>query len=192
MMMHKPRGAPGPAIARFFARDLVMTKKIKGRRHIVAAGTVAPPALHCRPSRTWARGFSLIELLIAMVVLGVLLSMGVPLFQQSLEQSRADVAGANLRAIWSAQRLYWLENRMYAPDLPTLLTANLIDPSLTTSTVPYTYEVTGPPDNSSFTATATRGGSSAWSGSWAITQDGIFSGSLLQAGQATTIVPGFQ
>jgi len=169
-----------------------MNEKIKARRDIVAARTVATPGLHRQPFRTSARGFSLIEMLIAMVVLGVLLSMGIPQFQQSLEQSRADVAGANLRAIWSAQRLYWLENRTYAPDLPTLLTANLIDPSLTTSTVPYTYEVTGPSDNSSFTATATRGGSSAWSGSWTITQDGIFSGSLLQAGQATTIVPGFQ
>ena len=59
-------------------------------------------------------------MMVAMVVLGVLLSMGIPRFQQSLEQSRADVAGANLRSIWSAQRLYWLENRAYAPDLTTL------------------------------------------------------------------------
>ncbi|MFI5454619.1 MAG: type IV pilin protein [Isosphaerales bacterium] len=167
-----------------------MTKKITGRRDIVATGTVAAPGLHRRPSRTRARGFTLIEILIAMVVLGILLSMGVPRFQQSLEQSRADAAWASLRSIWSAQRLYWLENRVYAPDLPTL--SNLIDPSLTTSTVPYTYAVTGPADNSSFTATATRGGSSSWSGSWSITQDGNFSGSLQQGGHASTIVPGFQ
>ena len=127
-----------------------------------------------------------------MVVMGVLLSMGIPRFQQSLEQSRADVAGANLRAIWSAQRLYWLENRTYAPDLPTLLTANLIDPSLTTATVPYTYQVTGASDNTAFTATATRAGSSSWSGTLTIAADGTFSGSIQQAGQATTIVPGFQ
>ena len=66
-------------------------------------------------------GYTLIEMLVALIVTGVLLSFGVPKFQQSLEQSRADVAGANLRAIWAAQRLYWLENRTYAPDLNTLL-----------------------------------------------------------------------
>ena len=49
--------------------------------------------------------------------MSVLLAMGVPRFQLSLEQARANVAGANLRSIWSAQRLYWLENRTYAPDL---------------------------------------------------------------------------
>ena len=80
-------------------------------------------------------------MIVAVIVTGVLLSIGVPRFQQSLEQSRADVAGANLRAIWSAQRLYWLENRTYAPDLNTLLSANLIDPSLPTATAPYTYSI---------------------------------------------------
>jgi len=161
-------------------------------RDVAAMSAVATAGLRLGPGRTLIKGFTLIEMLIAIVVLGVLLSLGVPRFQQSLEQSRADVAGASLRSVWSAQRLYWLENRAYAPDLPTLLAANLIDPSLTTSTVPYTYTVTGPPDNSSFTATATRSGSSSWSGSWAITQDGTTSGSLLQGGLASTIVPGFQ
>ena len=120
-------------------------------------------------------GYTLIEMLVAMVVFGVLLSMGVPQFQQSLEQSRADVAGANLRAIWSAQRLYWLENRTYAPDLTTLLSANLIDPSLPTATAPYTYQVASSSD-SWFTATATRTGSSFWSGTFTIAADGTFSG----------------
>jgi prepilin-type N-terminal cleavage/methylation domain-containing protein len=136
-------------------------------------------------------GYSLIEMLIAMVVFATLISMGIPRFQQSLEQSRADVAGANLRSIWSAQRLYWLENRTYAPDLPTLLSANLIDPSLTTATAPYTYQVA----NSSgawFTATATRAGTTAWTGSFTIAADGTFSGTVQQGGGTITIVPGFQ
>ena len=108
--------------------------------------------------------------------------MGVPRFQQSLEQSRADVAGANLRSIWSAQRLYWLENRTFAPDLPTLYSANLIDPSLPTATAPYTYPMTVASDGSSFTATATRTGTSSWSGSFTIAADGSFSGSIQQSG----------
>jgi prepilin-type N-terminal cleavage/methylation domain-containing protein len=137
------------------------------------------------------RGYSLIETIVTMIVLGVLVSMGVPRFQKSLEQSRADVAGANLRAIWSAQRLYWLENRSYAPDLNTLLSANLIDPSLTASSTPYSYTVA---DGSAswFTATATRSGSTSWSGSFTLAADGTFSGSVQQGGQGAGIVPGFQ
>ena len=110
---------------------------------------------------------------------------------QSLEQSRADVAGANLRAIWAAQRLYWLENRTYAPDLNTLVSANLIDPSLPTATVPYGYAIATSSD-SWFTATATRSSSTNWNGAFTIAADGTFSGSVQQTGQSLTIVPGFQ
>ena len=136
------------------------------------------------------RGYSLVEMIVAVIVAGVLLSIGVPRFSQSLEQSRADVAGANLRAIWSAQRLYWLQNRTYAPDLNTLVSSNLIDPSLPPATIPYTYSIADASDNW-FTATATRGGSSSWSGSFTIAADGTFTGAVQQAGGAS-LEPGFQ
>jgi prepilin-type N-terminal cleavage/methylation domain-containing protein len=137
------------------------------------------------------KGYSLIEMLIAMAVFATLISMGIPHFQQSMEQSRADVAGANLRTIWSAQRLYWLENRTYSPDLPTLLSANLIDPSLTTTTSPYTYQMASS-SSTWFTATATRTGSTAWTGTFTIAADGTFSGTIQQSGGSVSIVPGFQ
>jgi prepilin-type N-terminal cleavage/methylation domain-containing protein len=136
-------------------------------------------------------GYTLIEMIVGLIVTGVLLSIGVPRFQQSLEQSRANVAGANLRAIWSAQRLYWLENRTYAHDWNTLLAANLIDPSLPAATAPYSYEVANVSD-SWFTVTATRGGTPNWSGSYTIAADGTFSGTVQQSGQGITVVPGFQ
>jgi prepilin-type N-terminal cleavage/methylation domain-containing protein len=146
-----------------------------------------------RPGRRAAgpRGYSLIETMVSVVIMSVLVAMGIPRFQSSLEKARADVAGANLRAIWSAQRLYWLENRNYAPDLPTLQSANLIDPSLATATAPYTYQVT-PLTDGTFTATATRSGTSSWSGSFTIAADGTFSGSIQQAGGSATITPDFQ
>ena len=143
------------------------------------------------PRRFQKTGYTLIEIIVGLIVTGVLLSIGVPRFQQSLEQSRANVAGANLRSIWSAQRLYWLENRTYAPDLNTLLTANLIDPSLPTATAPYSYLVANVSDTG-FTATATRCGTPNWSGSYTIAADGTFSGTVQQSAQGITVVPGFQ
>jgi prepilin-type N-terminal cleavage/methylation domain-containing protein len=148
---------------------------------------------HRRPrGGTTKPGYSLVETLVALVIMGVLISMGVPKFQLSLEQSRANVAGANLRSIWSAQRLFWLENRYYAPDPTHLQSSNLIDTSLATATAPYAYSMTVSSDGSSFTATATRSGSASCSGSFTIASDGSFSGSVQQAGLATAIVPNFQ
>jgi len=173
-----------------------MTEERKERQDIVAIGAVAVIGRRPRPSRTGVRGYSLIEMIVVMMVLGVLTSLGIPRFQQSLEQARANVAGANLQAIWSAQRLYWLQNRFYATDLPTLQTLTLpnlsplIDPTLISATAPYTYTVHL--TDSGFTATATRNGSSSWSGDWTIDQNGLTGGSILQGGQATTIVLGFQ
>jgi prepilin-type N-terminal cleavage/methylation domain-containing protein len=137
------------------------------------------------------RGYSLVEMIVAVIVAGVLLSIGVPRFQRSLEQSRADVAGANLRAIWSAQRLYWLQNRTYATDLSTLVSANLIDPSLPGANTPFGYSIADASDTW-FTATAARNGSSSWSGSFTIAADGSFSGAVQQSSQGVSVEPGFQ
>jgi prepilin-type N-terminal cleavage/methylation domain-containing protein len=177
-----------------------MTDEVKGWQNIVATGVVATIRRRTCLSRIGRRGYSLIEMIVAMMVGGILLSMGIPRFQQSLEQARANVAGANLHAIWSAERLYWLQNRYYAIDantpLDTLLAANpsspLIDSALTTMTSPYTYKVTSLDNGVTFTATATRDGSSSWSGSWTIDQNGLTGGSILQGGQSTNIVLGFQ
>jgi prepilin-type N-terminal cleavage/methylation domain-containing protein len=151
----------------------------------------APEAIRRPRPRPCRRGYSLVEMIVAVIVAGVLLSIGVPRFAQSLEQSRADVAGANLRSIWSAQRLYWLQNRNYAPDLNTLLSANLIDPSLPATSSPYTYSIADSSD-SWFTATATRTGTSTWSGSFTIAADGTFTGAVQQSGQGASLEPGFQ
>lgn len=143
-------------------------------------------------------GYSLVETLAALVVMSVLIAMGFPRFQTSLEQARANVACANLQAIWSAQRLYWLENRTYATDLATLQSwipsgslMPLVDPSLPTSsaTAPYVYQVSSAGDGS---ATATRNGTSSWSGSFTIASDGSLSGSVQQSGQNVIIGPSFQ
>lgn len=172
------------------------------RRQIQVAAAGTPPGRRLAAPR----GQTLIELMITMVVMAVLVSLATPQFQKALEQSRADAAGANLRAIWAAQRLYWLENRAYAPDLATLITANLLDPALDPTSsppnAPYSYGMTT--DGSWFTASANRQGTTSWSGALAINAglpahvDGAIEGEIV--GSLNTplgpknvqIVPGFQ
>jgi type II secretory pathway pseudopilin PulG len=123
------------------------------------------------------RGNTLVELTIVMLVMSVLTAMGAPRFMRALEQSRVDVAAANLRAIWTAQRLYWLKHQTYAPDLGSLISdadgENFLDPHVSSPNATYICEVTLPtaaqPSATDFTATATRPG---WTGSLSISIDG--------------------
>lgn len=139
--------------------------------------------------RSLRRAMTLMELVIVMTILGILLTAGMPSFQLALEQSRAQVASANLETIWSAQRLYWLENRTYATDLATLQSAGMLDASLAHQTF-FIYEIVSA-DASSFVASATRVSNAKWNGTFTIDQTGALSG-VLSAPPRPNIAAGFQ
>ena len=121
----------------------------------------------------------MIEVMVVLIVMGILISMSAPSFRRAIEQTRADVAGANLRSIWSAQRLYWLEHRTYCTDLSEFVTLGLIDSTVASSTTIYVYAIQSA-DANVFTATATRTGSTVWSGDFTIDQTGV--GRLMEIG----------
>ncbi len=129
------------------------------------------------------------EIMLVLAVMGVLISMSAPSFRRSMEQSRADIAGANLRAIWTAQRVYWLEYQTYADNLPSLQSAGLLDPTIASATDPYQYQIWSA-DTGSFTAKATRSGSVRRSGAFTIDEEGVMSGTVDAVGEPS-IVPGF-
>lgn len=136
------------------------------------------------------RGYSLLEVMVVVTMMGVLISLSVPTFHRALEQSRADIAGANLRALWSAERLYWLEYRTYTADLSALQSLGLVDPTIVSAATPYMYAI-HLADSTAFSATATRASSGRWSGEFAIDETGTVSG-VLQATGMADITPGFQ
>ncbi len=135
-------------------------------------------------------GFSLMEVILVLTIIGILIAMSAPSFSRSMEQSHADIAGANLRAIWTAQRLYWLENRTYTADLSELETLGLLDPVIPAGTSRYVYAVPAAGANT-FTATATRTGSTRWTGQFTLGQDGVLGGAIQALGKPD-VVPGFQ
>jgi type II secretory pathway pseudopilin PulG len=141
------------------------------------------------------RGESLVEMIVATVIMGSLIASFLPRFQRSLEQARADLATANLRAIWAAERLYWLENpsRTYTSDLGLLVSGKYLDAALDPASQPpgaaYSYAVS--PDLSTFSATATRAAGGSWAGSFSISGDGTTSGSVQRTGEKA-VVAGFQ
>ena len=147
------------------------------------------------------------ELMVVVAIIGILVAFSVPSFQRAIEQSRADVAAANLRAIWAAERLYWLEYHAYTTNLSqnstpsgaSLVDLGLVDPALAGEAVMggYSYKVEFPSSDptglNAFTATATRTGSSRWSGFFTMDQTGVIPDSnVVSATGQPDIKPGFQ
>ena len=136
---------------------------------------------HSIPSRLTGRprkGFTLIEAMTVVTMMAIISAMAVPSFRLAMEESKADIAQANLRAIWAAERFYWMSNRQYTEDINTLVSLGLLDGSLTTTAINYSYAISTDAENATFTATATRAGSSVWVGSYSINELGVFSGTV--------------
>lgn len=156
----------------------------------IARFTTGSRARSARPS-----GFTLVEVMVVLVIVGVVVGISVPHFGRAIEQSRADFAVANLRAIWAAQRIYWLENHVYADKLSQetpkgLFELGLLDPEIVRTTGDYIYTIPSA-GSDAFQAVATRQESAYWAGAFTIDQTGTTSGVLATTG-GTVITPGFQ
>jgi prepilin-type N-terminal cleavage/methylation domain-containing protein len=138
---------------------------------------------------TASSGFTLTELMVTLTIVAALTAMSIPGFQRAIEQSRADVAVANLRAIWAAERVYWLESQVYA-DLPTLKGRGLLDPTFDESDTAYTYSSATSDDNfvNHFQVTATpRNGT--WTGQYTIRETGSIEGEIRPPDWSQAIKP---
>jgi Tfp pilus assembly protein PilE len=136
--------------------------------------------------------------MIVLMLMSIILVIAAPSFSKAVEQSKSDIAVANLRAIWAAERFFLVANPQQADppafsfDLGQLFSLGLIDASLTTVTSPYSYAVeTNSAVNVGFSAVATRTGGGQWQGSFSIDQSGTISGSLSD-GAGGSILPSSQ
>ena len=96
-------------------------------------------------------GFTLLELLMVMIIIGILATLAVPQYLRFIEKSRAAEAVGVLGAVKTAEGLYMLEHGTFANAL------DLLDISVPAAAGSYwSYEITAG-DADSFTAEATRG-----------------------------------
>ena len=104
-------------------------------------------------------GFTMIELLVVLIIIGILVSLNMGNFSRSTEKNKAREAEANLQLIYTAQQRYYLdEGKYYNCTSPCDDISDSLNLGIKLEGDSFTYSInatTGP----SFTATATRAGS---------------------------------
>lgn len=61
------------------------------------------------------RAFTLVEMLVVVVILGIVLAIAIPIYGASQKHSKLQACKANMIAIYQAEEAYRVRNRKYAP-----------------------------------------------------------------------------
>lgn len=128
-------------------------------------------------------GFSLVELMIVLVIIGILAAVGVPIYTSNMNKARQAEADATLGTIRTDLRVYYAENNNTYPDNTydgaivgatwnNINTGELTGKYFTDAS--YTYA--GAADGSTFTVTCAAGN---WlDADRTLNQDGVFAGGM--------------
>jgi len=111
------------------------------------------------------KGFTLVELMITVLIVGILASVAIPLYQANVKRAKASEADAALGSIRTALRVYYAENGVYPTAANYIPVYNLSIDVDSTDIVgryfpptAYTYQST---DGINYTIRATGSGQSA-------------------------------
>src|SRR5439155_21335771 len=111
------------------------------------------------------KGFTLVELAVVIIIIGVLAAFAVPRFLDSVERSKAGEAFNYLSAIRTAQERYQIRMGTYCDDL-TKLDIQMPNPKYFTVAVP-AAGTTGSLEDS-WTLTLTRAGAAGGNGAYTV------------------------
>ena len=116
------------------------------------------------------KGFTLIELGVLVVIIGVLASFGVPRFIKSVERSKAAEAFAYLAAVRDAQERYHAQQGIYSIDLSLVDIKAGTPKYFTVGTIAANADASGgDPLERTWSLTLTRTGASAGYGAYTVT-----------------------
>ncbi len=97
------------------------------------------------------KGFTLVEVLIVVIIIGILAAIGIPQFATSIEKAKGGEARAGLGHVQTAEKIYYAENEAYTPNVTDL------DISLTNRYWTFSIDTVNA-NSSKYLATATRSG----------------------------------
>ena len=112
------------------------------------------------------KGFTLVEVLIVVIIIGILAAIGIPQFASSIEKAKGGEARAGLGHIQTAEKIYFAENEEYCSFVADSSETNrdlstTLDIILTQKFWVFDVVVPGTDESGGatlFTATATRRG----------------------------------
>ncbi|UCD69544.1 MAG: prepilin-type N-terminal cleavage/methylation domain-containing protein [Betaproteobacteria bacterium] len=121
-------------------------------------------------ARRWSRGFTVIELLIAVAIVGILASASYGSYQSYLTRANRSAAQQFMLEVMNRQELYLLDARAYADDVGNT-GLGLTIPDRVAQHYAVTIALTaGPPQG--YVITATPGGNQADDGVLTLSSDG--------------------
>jgi prepilin-type N-terminal cleavage/methylation domain-containing protein len=129
--------------------------------------TISMQTLTNAPRRSRS-GFTLVELAVVIVIIGVLAAFGVPRFIKSVEKSKASEAFEYLASVRTAQERYQAQYGTYATNV-TDLDIKSSAPKYFTVPAVFTASSGGTSLANAWTLTLTRTGSSAGYGAYTVT-----------------------
>jgi len=129
----------------------------------------------CRMHKSNRKGFTLIELMIVVVIIGILAALAIPRFMRSTTKAKQSEAKQLLKQVYTMQRAYRQEHDLYTCDgatasaaAPNAFAAIGVEVG---STARYTYVMVAAANTFTCTATANLDDDAA-NDVWTINQDG--------------------
>lgn len=130
------------------------------------------------PPRDRRSGFSIVESLAVLTIVGILMSFAIPGITKNAERVRLDKAASGLRSLWRAERRYRLEHGAFTTSLPALENGGYVRDTFRLASAPFTYEV-AVGSRSDLLIEAKRADSDHWSGSIRIDELGKITGKIM-------------